>query len=47
MMSAASQTAVLSMLISVEGTDKYQLKTGQESTEGAPVLSHCSLLQNP
>jgi len=36
-----------SVLFSVEGTGKNQLKPGQKSMGDAPVLSHYSLLRNP
>ena len=35
------------MLISVEGTGKNQLESGNESMGNVPVLSHCSMLRNP
>jgi len=35
------------MLISIEGTGKYQLEPGLESMGDAPVLSHFSLPRNP
>jgi len=47
LMSVASQSAVPSMLISVEKTGKNQLQPGQASMGYAPVLSHHSLLRNP
>jgi hypothetical protein len=37
--------AVPSMLISVEGTGKYQQQPGQESMWDVAVLSRCSLLR--
>jgi hypothetical protein len=47
MMSVASQRALSSVVISVEGKGKNELKPGQKSIGDAPVLSHCSLLRNP
>jgi len=47
MILVASQSAVPSMLISVEGTVKNQLQPGQESVWDSPVLWHCSLLRKP
>ena len=41
------KSAFSSMLVSVEGTGKNQLKAGQVSVGDAPLLSHCSLLRNP
>jgi hypothetical protein len=35
------------MLISMKGTGKNQLESGQENMENAPVLSHCSLPRSP
>ena len=43
--SSITKSAAPSMLISVQA-GKNQLKSAQESTGYAPVLSHCSLLRN-
>jgi len=41
------KSVVPSVLISVEGTGKNQLETGQESMGDILLMSHCSLLRNP
>jgi len=47
MTSVASQRALISVVISVEGTGKNELEPGQKSMGDAPVFSRCSLLRNP
>jgi len=45
--SSITKAPSLQCLFQVKWTDKNQIQPGQDGTEDAPVLSHCSFLRNP